>query len=154
MSPWCLPWCMWSNMVPEEKRLQKRREAMPMVDFCIKVAMYQVSKERFFIIENPHGSAMWNLEGMLGLSSRRNVTWQLLHMCAWGLKDPESGLPYKKGMYLMHNLPAGSISPLFRLCKGDHQHQIIEGSSPGHSTRSQISEVYPWRFCRQLARLM
>ena len=54
----------------------------------------------------------------------------------------------------MYNIPDGAISPLFRLCKGNHERQIIEGKTPGHGARSKISEVYPWRFCRHLARLV
>ena len=75
-------------------------------------------------------------------------------MCAFGLKDPDSGLFYKKGMYLMHNFPEGAISPLFRLCQQDHEHQIIEGSVKGGGSRASVSEVYPARFCRLLARLL
>ena len=77
-----------------------------------------------------------------------------LNMCAFGLKDPASGLYYKKGMYLMHNFPEGAIAPLFRKCKQDHEHQTIEGSAKGGGSRSSLSEVYPHRFCRLLARLL
>ena len=97
---------------------------------------------------------MWNLKGMEELGRQPRVTWRLLHMCAWGQKDPDSGLHFKKGMYLMHNFPPGAIDPLFRTCNQNHEHQIIEGKSPGHGARSSLSEVYPWRFCRQLARLL
>ena len=124
-----------------------------MVEFCVKVALYQISKGRYFIIENPQGSQLWNLACLLRLAQELNVTWDLLNMCAFGLKDPESGLYYKKGMYLMHNFPAGVLSPLFRKCNQDHEHQVIEGSVKGKS-RASISEVYPNRFCRLLARLL
>ena len=87
-----------------------------MIEFCVKVALYQISKGRYFIIENPQGSQLWNLACILRLAQESHVTWQLLNMCAFGLKDPTSGLHYRKGMYLMHNFPEGAIAPLFRLC--------------------------------------
>ena len=124
-----------------------------MVEFCVKVALYQISMGRYFIIENPLGSQLWNLACILRLAQERNATWDLLNLCAFGLKDPETGLYYQKGLYLMHNFPAGVLTPLFRKCKQDHEHQVLEGSVEGKS-RASISEVYPQRFCRLLARLL
>ena len=153
MAPFCRPRCKWSSMVPEHKRYAQRKAALPMVEFCVKVALYQISKGRYFILETPEGSQLWNLACILRLAQELNVTWDLLNMCAFGLKDPESGLYFHKGMYLMHNFPSGVLTPLFRKCKKDHQHQVIEGSVKGQS-RASISEVYPYRFCRLLARLL
>ena len=53
MAPFCRPWCKWSSMVPEHTRNAQRKAALPMVEFCVKVALYQISKGRYFIIENP-----------------------------------------------------------------------------------------------------
>ena len=125
LAPWCLPWCQWSNMVPEPRRSEKRKAALPMVELCVKVALYQISHQRYFLIENPQGSQLWNLSCILHLASFSGVTWQLLNMCAVGLKDRTSGLPFPKGHVSYAQLPCWCYLPVVSL-------MLRRPPTPGH----------------------
>ena len=54
---------------------------------------------------------------MQQLFSDPSVTWGDFHFCAYGLKDPESGLRSLKPTSLMHCLPPEVMRPIFRRCK-------------------------------------
>ena len=45
------------------------------------------------------------------------MTWGDFHFCAYGLKDPESGVRSLKPTSLMHCLPPEVMRPIFRKCK-------------------------------------
>ena len=47
---------------------------------------------------------------------------------------------YLKGV---QTKPLGGVS---------HIHQQLEGSAPGHGSRTKLAQVYPYRFCSQLIR--
>jgi len=112
MAPLCSPWSSLSNATPEPQRSEKRRASMPLVLFCHDVAWHQIKHGRFFIIENPQSSAMWNLEDMLKLAASPGVTWVTSQMCSFGLKDPMSHMPMKKAMSFFHSFPLGILHPL------------------------------------------
>ena len=120
MAPVCSPWSLLMNAQPEWKRKKKQKEHMPMVRFCIDVACHQLRVGCMFIIENPEGSRMWQLPEMQRLAATSSVTWDTLNMCAFGMKDTASKLPFKKAVSLMHNLDPAVLTPLFRKCTGNH----------------------------------
>jgi hypothetical protein len=153
MAPVCTPFSSLRNSSPPEQVWQEQQAAMPMVDFCIQVAIYQIQHGRFFVWENPLRSKMWSLPQVLNLSKMNNVTWDNLDMCVFGLKDPVSRNFYQKGMSLLHNLPPEIMVPVFRRCKQDHPHDRVEGYCKGYGPRSKLSQVYPCEFCRRLARI-
>jgi len=97
---------------------------------------------------------MWQTKPMSELAALADVSWDSLDMCCYGLKDPQSNMPYKKSMCLLHNLPDESLTPVFKKCKHQHVHQKIEGYCKGYGSRSYLSQIYPWQFCNQLARCL
>ena len=48
-----------TNINDRAERDAKRAKYMPMVEFCVQVAIYQLRRGRHFIMENPQGSALW-----------------------------------------------------------------------------------------------
>ena len=68
------------------ERLQKAD--LPMVKFCVQVALYQIKKGRYFMIENPQTFETWKLADILSLLNQAGVTWNTLDMCAFGMVDP------------------------------------------------------------------
>ena len=77
-----------------------------------------------------------------------------IHMCEYGLKDPASGTAMNKHMSFLHNVPMELFSNVIRRCRREHEHQRIEGASPGHGSRAILSQVYPWSFCSKLAEVL
>ena len=109
----------------------------------------------FFIIENPSASAMWSLPSMKSLSHGSNrVVRANTHMCCFGLVDPVSGLPMRKSMSLLSNISRELEEDVIKMCKRDHEHQTVVGSSRGFGSRAIISQVYPLPFCRAVAKTL
>ena len=149
-------------VIDPEYRRKKQQKAMPMVEFCSAVAKYQIDHGRFFLIENPSTSSIWYTRSFTRLLNyHQAVTWDNLHMCAFGMKDP-NGYYYYKPTSLMHNLDPKVIKPVFKRCPnlkqpGDakapsprHFHQPVEGSASGHGSRTKLAQVYPYKFCQTL----
>ena len=117
MAPVCGPW---SNMQKiqqdQQKVVEKRKRYLPMVEFVASIARYQLKHRRYFIIENPQTSRIWYLKRMQQLFSNASVAWGDFHFCAYGLKDPESGLRSLKPTSLMRCLPSEVMRPIFRRC--------------------------------------
>ena len=87
MAPVCGPFSQLQNLNSPDVH-EKMKRAMPMIDFCIKVAEYQIRHGRYFVIENPQTSRMWCTKSFQKLLKEYNVDWDTLHMCAFGMKDP------------------------------------------------------------------
>ena len=118
MAPVCEPWSNTQNIQQDQQKVgEKRRRYLPMIEFVASIARYQLKHRRYFIIENPQTSRIWYLKCMQQLFSDPSVIWGDFHFCAYGLKDPESGLRSLKPTSLMHCLPPEVMRPIFRRCK-------------------------------------
>ena len=131
--------------------MRRRDESYPFIEFCSDIAHFQIELNRYFIIEKPETSQIWNTRLMQSLAEMEGVHRSTVHMCAYGLKDPNNGLHMKKPMSFLHNIPMSLFFDVVKTCPGTHQHQQIIGSAPGHGSRAILSQVYPVPFCRQLA---
>ena len=123
-----------------------------MVRSCERVAQHQIASGRFFIIENPPSSRIWYSTPFQRLQQNSGVTWDTLHMCSFGMRDPD-GYFYFKATSLLHDMRPDVLAPVFRQCKGTsstHQHQYLIGSAPGHGSRAKLAQLYPYRFCQTL----
>ena len=160
MAPVCGPWSNMQNIQQDQQKVgEKRRRNLPMVEFVASIARYQLKHRRYFIIENPQTSRIWYLKCMQQLLSDPSVTWGDFHFCAYGLKDPESGLRSLKPTSLMHCLPPEVMRPIFRRCKNfsssvKHEHQPLEGNAGTFGSRTKLAQVYPYQFCQDLAHIL
>jgi len=68
--------------------VKKRKKYLPMVEFCARVALYQIEHGRYFIIENPATSKIWFTKCFQRLLTKHAVTYGTLDMCAFGMRDP------------------------------------------------------------------
>ena len=155
MAPVCGPFSQLQNLNSPHVR-EKMKRAMPMIDFCIKIAEYQSKRGRYFIIENPQTSRIWYTNSFQRLLQQYDVDWDTLRMCAFGMKDP-NGYYYYKPTSLMFNIPRDVMQVIFKTCpnrnsgKQPHQHETVMGNVPGYGQRSKLAQVYPYRFCKTLA---
>ena len=53
MAPICGPWSQMNNINDQEALAAKRRKYLPMLEFCVQVAIFQIEHGGHFIIENP-----------------------------------------------------------------------------------------------------
>ena len=157
MAPVCGPWSQMQNINDPSDTYQKRKKYLPMVEFCARVALYQIEHGRYFIIENPATAKIWFTKCFQRLLLKHAVTYGTLDMCAFGMRDP-NGYYYYKPTSLLHNFPEGVLNPVFKRCSNKskkdptHYHQQLEGSAPGYGSRTKLAQVYPYRFCSTLIR--
>ena len=160
MAQVCGPWSNMQNIQQDQQRVwEKRKRYLPMVEFVASIAQYQLKHGRYFIIENPQTSKIWYLNCMQQLFSDPSVTWADFHFCAYGLKDPESGLRSLKPTSLMHCLPPEVTRPIFRRFKNStssvkHEHRPLEGNAGTFGSRTKLAQVYPYQFCQDLAHIL
>ena len=109
MAPHCAPWSQMTNIHDRAARDQRRQKFLPMLEFCCRVAIFQIEHEGQFIIENPASSALWYTRCFERLLSQRDVTYGTLDMCSFGMKDP-NGYYYNKPTSLLHNFDEGVFS--------------------------------------------
>ena len=153
VAPVCGPWSNMLNIQQDQQKVgEKRGRYLPMVEFVASIARYQLKHRRYFIIENPQTSRIWYLKCMQQLFSDPSVTWGDFHFCAYGLKDPESGLRSLKPT----SLPPEVMRPIFRRCKNfsssvKHEHQPLEGNAGTFGSGLNWHRVYPYQFCQDLA---
>ena len=123
------------------------------------VALHQLKNKRKFNIENQKDSSIWYVHCFQDLLRQKGVTYGDLNFCASNMRDPVSGKYYKKGTSLFHNFPPGTLDPIFKTCpnttlKKFHEHETVEGHAPGHGSRTELAQFYPYKFCERLADLM
>ena len=95
MAPECATWSQMTNINDRNLRDEKRSKYMPMVEFCVQVAIYQLKRGRHFIMENPQSSALWWQYVFRRIIEHPQVVWDTLDMCAYGMKDPNGYYYYK-----------------------------------------------------------
>ena len=143
------------NINNPQEVARKRRDALPLLQLCHTVATYQVKQGKWFVIENPATSAIWQTPQFREILLLSGVGWDSTELCMHGLKDPVSKLPYRKSISLLHNLDPDIMAPVFirsQKSTSTHvEHEPVEGNCPGHGSRTKISQVYPRRFCTRLA---
>ena len=54
----------------------------------------------------------------------------------------------------MSNLPHELKENVVKMCKKDHEHQTIVGSSRGFGSRAVMSQVYPMPVCKAMAKTL
>lgn len=116
------------------------------------ICKYQFQQGRFYLVENPVGSAAWIFRGILQrLLSEFGGKFAIGDQCPFGKVDPESRKPEQKKTGWLSN----SEVILNFVCKrcscpaGAHQ-QVIGNNSMGR--RSKQAAEYPLPLCRAICR--
>jgi hypothetical protein len=117
-----------------------------------KIAKYQHSHNRNYLIENPAGSLAWLFEGILAaLIEEADAKYAIGDQCAFGKKDPVSGKSVKKPTgWLSNNQHV--LNKICRRCQclwGTHQ-PVLGSNSFGQ--RSKQAAAYPPALCRAICR--
>ena len=136
MAPVCGPWSQMQNINDPSDTYQKRKKYLPMVEFCVRVALYQIEHGRCFIIENPATSKIWFTKCFQRLLMKHAVTYGTLDICAFGMRDP-NGYYYYKPKSLLHNFPDGVLNPIFKRCSSK-------------SKKDQLTFINHWKVVLQV----
>ena len=108
-----------------------------------KICLHRASRGRFYLVENPAGSAAWVFDGLLrSLLEEGDGKYVVADQCAYGLRDRDSQRPIKKPTrFLSNNEHVLNRLGKKRACSfGAHQ-QLLGGNSGG--ARSRQAAAYP-----------
>ena len=158
-SPECGPWSSWSNL-NQSKSLDgwlqiqnKRWENLDQLALGVVLLRHQRVRGNHFHWEQPSRSQMFQTP-ILQEVYAKTVAAEF-DMCNLGsLCDPENGKFMKKGMTVLTT--STNMQQLLHghRCKGDHEHQPLEGSTKHQGVRiarTSFSENYPRKFARRVA---
>ena len=134
---------------------QKQCEQLPHVRLCARICDYQNRLNRHFHLEQPLGSNMIYLPEFQPIT--KMTLRAVFDMCQFGLKIPKSNRFIRKSSQVYTTSQAIFQSLNFVKCRGQHEHQRIEGSFniAGKSHRvSLFCATYCRGFADRLAKLI
>ena len=128
LEPPCGPWSPLQNLNDQQVVDFKCSLHMPFWDLAARVWKKQDSAGRLVLLEQPLLSAALKLDCM---QSRSNVHRAVVDQCRFGLKDPQSGLLYRKRTALDVNSEIFAVALMRngRCCHAPREHQSIEGQT-------------------------
>lgn len=158
-APVCKPWCAFSSLNGSqslekwEELQQNRRSHLEQLALGIVIYRFQQQNGNHLHWEQPRGSLMLKLPLLKELYE--GTAAAEFDMCQFGLQDPQSLEPIRKGMVIMTTSKIMFQHLHGRTCQGTHaHHQRIEGTTKiagNRILRSQFTENYPRKFARSIA---
>ena len=148
LCPECKHWGGWYRLhehkLPHWKRVWNRNVAERQVEFCIAQAKRKMRRGGRVLFEHPWSSGVWKYPPMAKLLKS-------MHLCkasmrAYGLKNPDNGLPILKptGLAVSHEDMVG----LAQTCPGHDVHHTIAGKLNDGSSLSEWTAAYTQQFCQ------
>ena len=155
MSPPCRAFCKIRHLNqvlhPETTYRLSRQEGEHLANVCLKVASMQLESNRHFLIEQPHGSDLYQLPGWAAIG--RKVVKCVFDQCQVGLRSPKPPhLPIRKRteLWASHELLLKKLRS--RQCAGHHKHAgVSQLNDKTHGVASRVCQEWPPEFCRILA---
>ena len=156
--PWHI-WSAWSNL-NQSRSMQgwldvqnKRWANMDQLALGVVLLRHQRRQGKQFHWEQPSRSQMFQNPILQEVFSKTIAAE--FDMCNLGnLSDPETGKLMKKGMTVLATSPNMQKLLHGHRCKGDHEHQPLEGCTMYQGqriNRTAFSENYPRKFARKVA---
>ena len=124
MSPTCTPFGSWSNLnkvINYDRWHESYMQAAPHGRFCGTVAKLQIDSGRYFIIEQPAGSHLFEEPPWPYIMDTRMVFKCMMHQCMTGLRDSHGYLCMKPTMMVSNSIEL--LTPFLKFwCDGKHAH--------------------------------
>ena len=82
----------------------KEHDGFLLFDFAMELARMQVTANRFFCMEHPHGASSWKRESCLQVQGLPGVRLAVFDQCCFGMVTKITKTPVRKTTTLMSNL--------------------------------------------------
>ena len=141
------------NLEHERKEM---RDAICLLNFAVEICRYQHERGRYFLFEHPRKAKSWDSHRMRELLQLPGVCEAVFDMCEYGMVDKVNGKPHKKETRFLGNLEAEIMGEFVRKCKGNHDHQVLEGKvklDSGWINRTRLAQEYPLELCGKIIEL-
>ena len=143
--PECKHWGGWYRLnqhrLPLLQQLANKQQAKKQAQFCVDQIKKQLRRGGRVLVEHPWNSDLWQFEPLRKLLRAQQLTLTRNDMCAYDLKDPQTGLPIKKptGLAVSHR----DMVDQAVTCPGHAEHRLIAGQSCGMSLSARCAEYTP-----------
>ena len=148
--PECKHWGGWYRLNKHKlsltEQLRNQRVAQQQADFCVAQIKRQLKRGGRVLVEHPWSSDLWKYPPMQKLLQAGKLTVQKANMCAYGLTDPDNGMPMLKPTGLAVSHP--DMKALAMECPGHSSHQGIVGHTRLGNSRSALAAEYTKAFVR------
>ena len=121
--------------------MANKQQAKKQAQFCVDQIKKQLRRGGRVLLEHPWNSDLWKFEPLQKLFKSQQLTLTRNDMCAFGLTDPQSGLPVKKPTGLAVSHPDMIDQAI--TCPGHREHRMIAGQSCGMSLSARCAEYTP-----------
>ena len=149
MGPPCTSFSAWARLnkllYPEAWK-KSYTIGKPLAELCAKIAQLQHSQSRYYIIENPWGSAIWSLPSFQQLMSFSHTAY--CEQCCFGLVDMNGSPSLKPTAFISNSLDL--ISNLNAVCGGRHSfHAPLAGKLYG-VPKTKFAQRWPHQLCKTI----
>ena len=154
----CTKWCPWTSVnynTPERREVletarRKERRLLWEATSFIKYVL-ETDEETKIYFEWPHPCVGWKQQPMVNLEKYMDYigeAWLTCRIdgCNYGMKDEKSGSFIHKKWMIKTNDENFHKNFRAKVCPGNHQHILIEGSLTSQTA------YYPWRMVQAIAR--
>ena len=128
---------------------------LPLARLCAQVARFQLMQGRHFLLEQPHGSLLFELEEFQALIADFALVKVVFDQCMTGLRMMTFlFLPIRKRTQMWASAPIILARLSQYQCNNQHQHATIStvaGTNNAPHVSSRVSQVWPYKLCRILA---
>ena len=122
-----------------------------LANLCGQVAMEQLRDRRHYVIEQPAGSALFQLDSWQRIAP--TAFWTRFDQCRFGLRGPRTGMPIRKRTELWSSSWDIIAEFAWKYCDGTHEHAVLGGRrGDPNFERTRSAQVWPMPFCAALAR--
>ena len=141
----CGPWSNSNTTMALDDLLQVREQEMGGIEFMVDMCKRQSRRDYDYVLEQPQASELLKLAPVLSiLDLPTSVPDQPGCHCRHGLRDPDNGLLCMKPFVLRGSIlfPRACV-----WCKGDHPHQVLQGTLKNGVARTKNAQQYTKQFC-------
>ena len=148
----CGPWSPWQRMAVDQDTVQeKRRLWLPVFKWIRQMVRKQRRRGGVVLMENPWQSEAWYCSEVQSMVHEDGMDTHYIDMCAFGLKDYDSGTLHLKPTCILTDSPGIGAELYGRVCSRDHPHQPLEGAN-SQGSRCQQAGRYTRQFCNAVLR--
>lgn len=134
---------MWNFKRMDPVEVSRRwTDACALLAHSMRCAAIQVRRGKRFVFEHPASASSWKEECVCAVQRMDNVQCVVFDQCMMGLKSKVSQTPMRKRTRLLTNCDKVVSRFSGLLCKGEHEHVVIEGVEGGEK-RSLYAQRYP-----------
>ena len=158
MAPPCTAFCRLqglNRMLHPAAWQRAQTVGVPLARLCAELALFQLKQSRHFLLEQPHGSLLFQLPEFVALARLYSLARVVFDQCMTGLRLMTFPfLLIRKRTQMWASAPIILARLSAYQCDGKHSHASVSTVSSSHRephVSSRESQVWPYKLCKIIA---